>query len=75
MRRSRFAGWLLAVALIAGLPAVSQAQEAVLQGTVTRMVTRSPAPARRRNALPLLPAPLPLGGLALGLLWLRLGPL
>ena len=35
MRRSRFAGWLLAIALIAGLPAVSQAQEAVLQGTVT----------------------------------------
>ncbi len=35
MRRSSFIGWCLAIAMIAGFPAVSQAQEAVLQGTVT----------------------------------------
>jgi hypothetical protein len=35
MTRSRFAGWLLAIAMVAGWPAVSQAQEAVLMGTVT----------------------------------------
>jgi hypothetical protein len=35
MTRSSFAGWFLAIALVVGVPAVSQAQEAVLQGTVT----------------------------------------
>jgi hypothetical protein len=35
MNRSSIGGWLLVIAMIAGWPAVSQAQEAVLTGTVT----------------------------------------